>query len=161
MPWIYESIRASSPPLVNWEVIKNIVTSVKRIVDSTILKQCSSKECLLSYSIVDLVRIYTYRSGDDANKYMSKHLDTMGEERGKSQAAENLCRKQLEGYCKMKNQIKYNLMNVIVSQLNITASTKYHYWFAIFLNPRYAMEITDIKTFHHSKIWTPKKLSRR
>ena len=28
---------------------------------------------------------------------------------------------------------------------------KKHYWFALFLDPRYVMELTDIKTFHQSK----------
>ena len=67
-----------------------IVTSMKRIVGSIFLNQCSSKECLLSEAIVDLVHIYNHCSGDDAEDDVSKHLDTMVEERGNSPDAENL-----------------------------------------------------------------------
>ena len=44
-----------------------IVTSTKHIVGSIVLNQCSGGEWLLSEAIVDLVRIYTYFSGDDAD----------------------------------------------------------------------------------------------
>ena len=37
-----------------------------------------------------MVRIYAYCSGDNAAYDMSKHLDTMVEERGNSPDAENL-----------------------------------------------------------------------
>ena len=39
---------------------------------------------------MDLVRIYTYCSGNDVNYDVPKHLDTMVEEIAKSQDAENL-----------------------------------------------------------------------
>ena len=59
MPVIHDNIRARRPSLVDWEIIKMIVTSMKRIIGSIFLKQCSGKEWLLSEAIVDLVRIYT------------------------------------------------------------------------------------------------------
>ena len=34
---------------------------------------------------------------------------------------------------------------------NIPESTKYHYWLALLLDPRYVMDLTDIKNFHQSK----------
>ena len=61
-----------------------IVTSMKRIVGSIVLNQCSGKEWLLSEAIVDLVRIYNYCSGDDVDD-VTKHLDTMVEEIGTRQ----------------------------------------------------------------------------
>ena len=64
------------------------MTSMKRIVVSN---QCSVQEWLLSKAVVDLVRIYTYCSGDDADDDVSKHLDTMVEERGNLPDPENLC----------------------------------------------------------------------
>ena len=54
-----------------------IVTSMKRIVGSIVLNQCSGKEWLLSEAIVDLFWIYNYCSGDDADDDVTKHLDTM------------------------------------------------------------------------------------
>ena len=51
----------------------------------------------------------------------------------------------------MRSRVKYNLTNVLAPLLQIPAPTKYHYCFDIFLDPRYVMELTDIKTFHHSK----------
>ena len=72
-----------------------IVTSMKLIVDSIFLNQFSGKEWFLSEAIVDLVRIYTYFSGDDDDDDVSKHLDTMVEERGNSPDVENLCSKLL------------------------------------------------------------------
>ena len=67
MPGIHDIIWARTPSLVDWEVINMIVTSMKRIVCSIVLNQCSGKEWLLSEAIVDLVRIYNYCSGDDAD----------------------------------------------------------------------------------------------
>ena len=54
-----------------------IITGMKRIVGSIVLNQCSGKECLLSEAIVDLVWIYNYFSGDDADDDVTKNLDTM------------------------------------------------------------------------------------
>ena len=84
IPGIHYNIRASRPYLVKWEIIQMIMTSVKRIVVIIILKQCSGKEWLLSEAIVDLVRIYTYCSGDDFNEHLYKLFDVMVEERGNS-----------------------------------------------------------------------------
>ena len=58
MSGIHDNIRARSPSLVDWEVIQMIVTSMKHIVGSIVLKQCSGKEGILSKAIVDLVRIH-------------------------------------------------------------------------------------------------------
>ena len=60
------------------------MTSMKRIVASIILNQCSGMEWILSEAIVDLVFIYTYCSGGDASEDLSKHLDAMLEEKGNS-----------------------------------------------------------------------------
>ena len=81
MPRIHDNIRARSPSLVDWEVIQMIVTSMKHIVGSIVLNQYYGKEWLLSEAIVDLVWIYNYWSGDDVDD-VTKHLDTMVEERG-------------------------------------------------------------------------------
>ena len=77
MPGIHDNIQARRPSFVDLEVIQMIVTSMKLIVDSIVLNQCSGKEWLLSEAIVDLIRIYTYWSGEDADDYVLKHLDTM------------------------------------------------------------------------------------
>ena len=95
MPGIHDNIRARRPYLVDWEVIKIIVTSMKHIFISIILNQCSGKEWLLSEAILDMVQIYTYFSGDNFNEDVSKHLDAMVEERGNLQAVENLNRNLL------------------------------------------------------------------
>ena len=55
---------------------------MKRIICITVLNQYAGKEWLLTDAIVDLVWIYIYCSGDNADDYVSKHLDTMVEERG-------------------------------------------------------------------------------
>ena len=89
---IHENIQEKRPSLVYWEVIQLIVASMKRIVGSIVLNQCFIKEWLLSDVILDLVCIYTYCSGDDANEDVYKHLDAMVEEKGYLQAAENLHR---------------------------------------------------------------------
>ena len=71
MPGIHDNIRARRPSLVVWEIINMIMTSMKRIVVSIVLNQCSGKEWLLSEAIVGLVRIYNYCSGevvDDVTK---------------------------------------------------------------------------------------------
>ena len=51
----------------------------------------------------------------------------------------------------MRSRVKDKLTNVLAPLLRIPAPTKYHYWFALFLEPQYVMELTDIKTFHQSK----------
>ena len=127
-----------------------IVTSMKRIVGSIVLNQCSGKEWLLSEAIVDLVRIYNYFSGDDVDD-VTKHLDTMVEERVNSPDAENLRSNLLEVHSKMRSRVNEKLTNVLAPLLQIPTPAKYHYWFALFLDPRYVMELTDIKSFHQSK----------
>ena len=84
MPGIHGNIQARRLSLVDWEVIQMIVTSMKRIFGIRILNYCSGKEWILSVAIADLVRIYTYCLGDDADEDVSKHLDTMVKERGNS-----------------------------------------------------------------------------
>ena len=98
-----------------------------------------------------LVRIYNYFSGDNTDDDVTKHLDTMVEERGNSPDAENLHSNLLGVHSKMRYRVKDKLTNVLASLLRIPGPTKYHYWFALFLDPRYVMELTDTKTFHQSK----------
>ena len=128
-----------------------IVTSMKRVVGRIFLNQCSGKEWLLSEAIMDLVHIFTYCSSDDADDDVSKHLDTMVEERGNSTDAENLRSNLLEVHSNMRSWVNYKITNVLAPLLKNTAPTKYHYWFDIFLDPRYVMDIKYIKTFHQSK----------
>ena len=151
MPGIHDNIRARRPSLVDWEVIKTIVTTTKRIFGSITLNQCSGKEWLLSEAIVDMVWIYTYCSDDDADDDASKHLGTMVEERGNSPYAENLRSNFLEVHYKMRSRVKDKLTNVLASMLQIQSPTIYQYWFAILLDPWYVMELKYIKTFHQSK----------
>ena len=127
-----------------------IVTSMKRIVGSIVLNQCSGKEWILSDAIVDLVRVYNYCSGEDVDD-VTKHLDTMVEERGNSPDAENLRSNLLEVHSNMRYRVKENLTNVLASLLQIIAPKQLHYWFSLFLDPRYVMELTGIKSFHQSK----------
>ena len=161
MPGIHDNIRARRPSLVDWEVVQIIVTSMKRIVGSIILNQCSGKEWLLSEATVDLVRIYNYCSGDNTDDYVSKHPYTMVEQRGNSPDVENLCSYLLEVYYKMMYRLKDKLTNFLAPLLQILAPKKYHYWFNLFLDPRYVMEFKDIKTFHQSKNIDIKVLFRR
>ena len=147
---INDNIRARRPSLVEWEVIHMIVTSMKHIVGSIFLNQCFVKEWLLSKAIVYLFWIYNYCSGYDADD-VTKHIDTMMEERGKSPDVENLCSNLLEVHSKMRYWVKENLTNVLAPLLQNPAPIKYHYWFAIFLDPRYVMELADIDSFHQSK----------
>ena len=51
----------------------------------------------------------------------------------------------------MRSHVKDKLNNFLAPLLKIPAPTKYHYWFALFLEPRYVMELKDVKTFHQSK----------
>ena len=127
-----------------------IVTSMKSIVGSIVLNQCSGKELLLSETIMDLVRIYNYCSGDDVED-VTKHLDTMVEEGGKSPDADKLCSNLLELNSKMRSRVKENLINFLAPLIQIPGPTKYHYWFTHFLEPCYVMELTDIKSFHRIK----------
>ena len=64
---------------------------------------------------------------------------------------ENLHSNLLEVHCKIRSQVKDKLTNVLAKLLQIKAPTKYHYWFDILLDPRYVMELKDIKTFHQSE----------
>ena len=100
---------------------------------------------------MDLVWIYTYCSSDDANAGVYKKLDAMVEDRGNLQAAENIRRNLLEVNCKMCHQVKDKPTNILALLINIPEPTKYPYWFALLLDPWYAMELKDIKTFHHSE----------
>ena len=82
----------------------------------------------------------------------------MVEERGNSQSAENLHRNLLEVHCNIRYRVKDKLPNDLVPLLKIIASTKYYYRFAILLEPRYVMELKNIKTFHQSENVDTKKI---
>ena len=58
MPGIHDNIRERRPSLVEWEVIRIIVSRMKRIVGNIVLNQFYVNEWVLSEAIVDLVRIY-------------------------------------------------------------------------------------------------------
>ena len=75
---------------------------------------------------MDLVWIYTYCSGDDADNDVSKHLDIMVEERGNSSYVENLISNLLEAHSKMIYQVKDKITNVLAPLLKIPAPIKYH-----------------------------------
>ena len=74
MPGIHENIWARKTSLVDWEVIQIILTSIKCIVASIVLNQCSGKEWILSEEIMDMIQIYTCLSGDDTHGDVSKIL---------------------------------------------------------------------------------------
>ena len=103
-----------------------IVTSMKRIGGRIVLNKCSSNEWLLSEDIVDLLRIYTYFLGDDADDYVSKHLDTIVEGIGNFPDVENLRSNLLEVHSKMRSWVKDKLTNVLAPLLQNPAPTKYY-----------------------------------
>ena len=80
-----------------------------------------------------------------------KNIDAIMGERGNPQAAENLYRNLLLVHCKMQHHVKEKFTNVLALLLSIPAPKKYHCRFAIFLDPRYVMELKDIKTFNQSE----------
>ena len=51
----------------------------------------------------------------------------------------------------MRYRVKEKITNVLAWLFQIPEPKKYHYWFNLFLEPRYVMELTDIKYFHQSK----------
>ena len=82
-----------------------------------VLANHGTDEWLLSEAIVDLVRIYTYCSGDDADYDVSKYLFTMAEERGNFPDADNLRSNLLEVYSKMRSRLKDKLTNVLAPHM--------------------------------------------
>ena len=70
-----------------------------------------------------MVRIYTYFSGYDTDSDVSKHLDTMVEERGNSSDADNLRINLLEVNSKMRYWVTDKLSNVLALLLQIQAPT--------------------------------------
>ena len=75
----------------------------------------------------------------------------MVEERGNLPDEENLRSNLIEVHSKMRSRLKYKLTNVLAPLIQISPPTKYHYWFTLFLDPQYVMEIKDINTFHKNK----------
>ena len=104
-----------------------IVTTMKRTIGSIFINKCSSMEGLLLEAIVDLVQIYNYWSGEDADDDLSKQFDGMVEERGNSTDSENLRSNLLEVHSKIRYWVKDKLTNVLTPLLKIPASTKYYY----------------------------------
>ena len=100
---------------------------------------------------MDLVRIYTYCAGDDADDDVLKNLDTMVEERGNLPDTKNLRSNLLEVHSNMRSWVKENITNILAPLIQIPAPTKYHYRFALFLDPRYVMGLKNINTFYQSK----------
>ena len=66
---------------------------------------------------MDLVRIYTYYSGDNSDDDVSEHLDTMVEERSNSPDAEKLRSNLLEVHSKIRSWVKDNITNVLAPLL--------------------------------------------
>ena len=66
---------------------------------------------------MDLVRIYTYYSGENSDDDVSEHLDTMVEDRSNSPDAENLRSNLLEVHSKMRSWVKDNITNVLAPLL--------------------------------------------
>ena len=82
----------------------------------------------------------------------------MVKERGNLPDTDNLHSNLLEVHSKMRSWVKHKLTNVLALLLQILAPKEYHYWFALLLDPRYVMELKDIKTFHQSENVDTKKL---
>ena len=75
----------------------------------------------------------------------------MVKKKGNSQTADNLCMNLIEVHCKVRHRVQEKFINVLAPLLDVPASKKYHYWFALLLDPWYVMEIKDINTFHQSE----------
>ena len=161
MPGIHDNIWERRPSLVDWEVIQMVVTIIKRIVGSILLNQWSGKEWLLSEAIVDMVRIYTYFSGDDADDDVSKHLYTMVEGRGNPPYVENLRSNLIDVHSKMGYWVKDNLNNVLAPLLQILAPKKNTTTGSIFfLTHGISWSLNISRLFIRVKMWTPKYLYR-
>ena len=65
--------------------------------------------------------------------------------------AENLRSNLLDVHSKMQYLVKDKITNILASVFQIPAPTKSHYWFALFFDPWYVMEIKDIKYFQQSE----------
>ena len=110
---------------------------------------------------MDIFWIYTCWSGDDSDDDVSNNLDTVVEERGHLPDAENLRSNLLDVNSNMRSQVNDKLTNIIVPLLKFSAPTKYHYWFDLLLDPRYAIELKDIKTIHQSSNLDTKALVQK
>ena len=84
----------------------------------------------------------------------------MVKDRDKSQAAENLHMNLLELNFEISHRLQDKLITFIALLLDVIELTKYHYWFALFLDPRYAMGVKEIKKFHQSVNMDKKTFSR-
>ena len=83
----------------------------------------------------------------------------MVEDRGNSKAAENLHTNLPELNFKISHRLQNNIVTVIALLIDVTELTKYHYCFALFLDPWYVMGIKYITKFHHSENGDTKNLS--
>ena len=110
---------------------------------------------------MDLVRIYTYCSGDTADDDVSKHLDTMVEERGNSPDAENLRSNLLEVHSKMRSRVKDKLTNFLAPLLQIPVSKNKNTGSLFYWNHGMSWSLRISRIFIRVKIWTPKYVSRR
>ena len=82
---------------------------------------------------MDLVQIYTYCSGGDADDDVSKHFDTMVEERDNLPDAENLRSNLLEIHSKMRSRVKKELLNVLAQVLCIwQVASLFHHCIKVF-----------------------------
>ena len=70
---------------------------------------------------MDLIRIYNYFSGDEADDDVTKHHDTMVEERRNFPDTDNLRSNLLEVHSKMRSLVKDRLTNVLVPLIQIPA----------------------------------------
>ena len=76
-------------------------------------------------------------------------------------AVDNLHMNILDFHLKMRHPVQDKLINDLAPQIDVPSLTTYHYWFALFLYPRYFMELKDIKTFNQSENVDTKTFSSR
>ena len=50
----------------------------------------------------------------------------------------------------MRHQVQDKLITFLVQLVDFTESIQYHYWFALFLEKWYAIELKDTKNFHQN-----------
>ena len=118
--------------------------TMQKIFGGIIKNQTSGGKWLVSEAIMDTVRVYVYCSGDDVDDLTKVELDHIVEEQDGSGSARQLRRKNYEnaGKCEEKTG-KY-----LEPLLHFPSPKKYHWWFALILDPLYVNELTDARALH-------------
>ena len=121
---------------------------MRQIICSIVKKHASVGNWLKSEAIVDTVRVYIYCYGDELDEVLKVELDQMVENQDGLAQARQLKMNLEETHMKMRENVKSKLAKYLELLLEVPSEDKFHWRFALILDPRYVKSFKDFRKMH-------------